>query len=310
MKESGRSEPSRWAIVLAGGDGERLKPFIQERFGCDKPKQYCKLTSDRTLLEETLLRVRALVSSERILTIIGHDHRRFLNGEAKLCPRFIEQPAKRETAPGIFLPAAHVLREDPSATILIFPSDHYISAGRVFEQRVAAAAESAEMWPDKLVLLGAVPDGPEEDYGWIEPVRSSSAVSSALRIRRFREKPSAPEAEELYSRGCLWNTMIMAVKVRTLWEIGRQCLPEMMRRFEAVVPALGGLQEADAVEAAYRGMDSYNFSRDIVEQVPDRVLVLPMSGVEWSDLGRPSRISHTLGRRGQQLSIPVLSASV
>lgn len=283
---------SRWGIVLAGGEGERLKPLIRQWLGHEKPKQFCTLTSDKTLLEETFDRVSGVIARERLVTIIGRDHGKYLNGSAARAGRLITQPVGRETAPGIFLPAAHILRADPDATALIFPSDHYISSAPAFRACVRRAADLVERRPDKLVLLGAVPDAPEVDYGWIEP------AEDGLQVARFREKPDAREAEAMFRGGCLWNTMVMAVKVGTLWEMGRACLPEMMEHFDALLPALGGPREAFALEEAYRRLGTYNFSRDLVERLPEQVMVLPMTGVEWSDLGRPARIVELRERLG------------
>lgn len=296
--------PGRWGIVLAGGEGERLKPLIRQWLGHEKPKQFCALTSDKTLLEETLDRVSGLVPRERLVTIIGRDHRAFMNGCASRAGRLILQPAGRETAPGIYLPAAHILKADPSATVLIFPSDHFISSGPAFSACVRKAAAMAERWPEKIVLLGAIPDGPEEDYGWIEPDRSWSTASGAMKVARFREKPGSKEAAQMFGEGCLWNTMVMAVKVGTLWEMGRACLPEMMEHFDALLPALGTASEPVALAAAYRRLGRHNFSRDIVERLPERVMVLPMQGVEWSDLGRPARIQEIRGRLGRAWPAP------
>lgn len=300
MNHSMRAEtPGRWGIVLAGGEGERLKPLIRQWLGHDRPKQFCTLTSDKTLLEETLDRVAGLIPRERLVTIIGRDHAKFMNGCAARAGRLIAQPAGRETAPGIFLPAAHILRADPGATVLIFPSDHFVSSGPAFAASVRSAAALAERRPDKIVLLGAIPDGPEQDYGWIEPDRGSAAAGGAMSVARFREKPGPEEAAEMHERGCLWNTMVMAVKIATLWDMGRACLPEMMVHFDALLPALGTPWEDAALAETYRRLGRFNFSSQIVERVPERVMVLPMTGVEWSDLGRPARIRQIMGRLGR-----------
>lgn len=312
-QDSGAGAANRWGIVLAGGEGERLKPMIREWLGHEKPKQFCTLTSDKTLLEETLDRVSGIVARERLVTIIGRDHGKHMNGCAARAGRLIHQPSGRETAPGIFLPAAHILRADPAATVLIFPSDHFISSGPAFPACVERAAALAERSPGKIVLLGAVPDGPEQDYGWIEPERSWPRTAGAMKVSRFREKPGAREAAEMFEQGCLWNTMVMAVKIETLWDLGRACLPEMMVHFDALLPALGTAWEASALEETYQRLGRYNFSSQIVERVPERVMVLPMTGVEWSDLGRPARIRELMGRLGRVAPpaqpVPALAAA-
>ncbi len=299
---------SRWGIVLAGGEGERLKPLIRQWLGHERPKQFCTLTSDKTLLEETLDRVAGLIEPGRLVTIIGREHGKYMNGCAERAGLLIAQPAGRETAPGIFLPAAHIMRADPDATVMIFPSDHYISSAPAFRACIRRAADLVERRPDKLVLLGAVPDAPEVDYGWIEPERPIPPTDER-QVARFREKPDAREAAAMFESGCLWNTMVMAVKVRTLWDMGRATLPEMMEHFDALLPALGTPREAAALAETYRRLGSFNFSRDLVERLPGQVMVLPMTGVEWSDLGRPARIIELMERLGRACPEPAVEAA-
>lgn len=286
--------PGRWAVVLAAGAGIRLRPLTQRLWGVNTPKQFCALTGERTLLEQTLDRLEDMVSLDRRLTIISRGDRKLLNGATALAGRLVEQPLNRETAPGIYLPAAHILKTDPLATVLILPSDHYVSSGPAFSLILSRAALLAERWPEKIVLLGAVADGPEQDYGWIEPDWSGSTAGGAMPVKSFWEKPGAKQTAALFEQGALWNTMVMAVKIKTLWAIGRDCLPEMMNVFDELLGTLETNGEEDALEQAYRILGTHNFSRDIMERVPERILVLPITGMTWSDLGRPERALEVL----------------
>jgi mannose-1-phosphate guanylyltransferase len=45
---------NRWGVILAGGDGVRLRPLTKLICGDDRPKQFCPLFGGRTLLEQTL----------------------------------------------------------------------------------------------------------------------------------------------------------------------------------------------------------------------------------------------------------------
>ena len=42
-----------WAVILAGGDGTRLKSLTRHIAGDERPKQFCSVLGHRTLLEET-----------------------------------------------------------------------------------------------------------------------------------------------------------------------------------------------------------------------------------------------------------------
>ncbi|MDE2292644.1 MAG: NTP transferase domain-containing protein [Elusimicrobia bacterium] len=288
----------RWAVVLAGGEGERLRPVIRQWLGCERPKQYCSFSGGgRTMLDHTLERARAVAAPGRVLTVIGPGHRRWLPLSLD-AGRILEQPAGRDTGPGILLPAAHALREDPEATLLVFHSDHYIHPASRFRAAIEEAAAAAEARPDRLVLMGADPDEAETEYGWIEPDWSDAGSGGAMPVAAFREKPSREAAEELFESGCMWNTFIMAVKARTLWELARAAAPDVVAVFDALLPCLGGRGEDAALKAAYARLPPCNFSREVLEKVPRRVLVQPLTGVEWSDWGRPARIAETLARRG------------
>lgn len=303
MNGSPDHAPGRWAVVLAGGEGERMKPAIRRWLGHDRPKQYCSFSGGKTLLEETVERALGVVPPERLVTLIGRGHRRHLAAGGVPPGLVIEQPAPRETAPGIFLAAAHVLRRDPSASLIIMPSDHFISPAGLFQARLRQAALTAERFPDKVVLLGARPDGPESDYGWIEPQDGWMTASGAMPVRHFVEKPASGLAGDLWARGALWNTFIMAVKGETLWRLGRRLLPEMMAGFDRLLPMLGTPEEDTAVAGAYERLPSRNFSRDVLELIPGEALVLPLEGVSWSDWGRPSRVAFTLARHGIETAV-------
>ncbi|MGW8179222.1 MAG: sugar phosphate nucleotidyltransferase, partial [bacterium] len=231
-----------WAIVLAGGEGQRMGSLIQRWLGHRRPKQYCKLYGKHSMLEHTLARATRLVDSQQIVTVIGNEHQRFL--DKKILPgRVLRQPDSLDTGPGIFLPATYVYSEDSEATVVILPSDHFVSPEDQFIDQVNTARELANSFDDKLILIGAVPDGGEDEYGWIEPgCRSDGEASGDWGVLRgvlsFKEKPTPEDAASFLRRGYLWNTMIMVVKVQTLWRLGQQFLPEIMGSFELLLQKL------------------------------------------------------------------------
>jgi mannose-1-phosphate guanylyltransferase len=117
-----------WGIILAGGEGKRLQPFIQACLGCDRPKQYCAFIDNCSMLRRTIRRAERIISPERLLTVVINPHLPYV--KQQLCDRpsetIIVQPCNRETAPGILLPLLHVYQRDPQAIVAILPSDHFI----------------------------------------------------------------------------------------------------------------------------------------------------------------------------------------
>lgn len=303
---------SRWAVVLAGGEGTRLQPFIRDLFGSPIPKQYCTFCGTRSMLRHTVDRAAKLLDPDRILTVVGNGHRPFLAGE-RIDGRLIEQPAARDTAAGIFLPVTYIMVEDPEATVLIFPSDHFVFPEDVFLEQVERVSRLAEGLPEKLFLLGTVPEAPETEYGWIEPATCLKQEREGAReVVAFYEKPSREQANDWFRRGHLWNTMIVAVKVKTLWLMGRRLLPELMVRFEFLLQRLQGERrrvvkfrtEEAFLSDLYSGMPRVNFSRALLARAVDRSMVWTFKDLFWSDWGCPERLSNVLRRFGKQLPRP------
>jgi len=229
---------------------------------------------------------------------------------AKLPGRVIKQPANLGTAPGIFLPATYVLAADPAATMLIFPSDHFVFPRERFLTHIAELVTPANRYRDQIAILGVHPDRPESDYGWIEPglacERSfpDDSKHEASQVSAFREKPSTAEATRFLNSGYLWNTMIMSVKAATLWQLGWRFLPEMMELFEMLRATLNKTADKSQVDAVltdiYQHMQPRNFFRDLLQRAIGDILVAPMDDVDWDDWGRPERIVDSLARIGRR----------
>jgi len=299
-----------WSIVLAGGTGTRMRSAIREWLGEDRPKQYCTFVGSRSMLQHTVDRASQLVGLERILTVVGPGQRAYLGGASGSpgAGRVLEQPVARGTGPGVFLAATYVAERDPHATVLIFPSDHFVHPEDRFVRLAEAARAIVERAPHRLVLLGARPEGPETEYGWIVPGPRavSGSEGAALPVREFVEKPDRRTAARLLRAGGLWNTLVVAVRVDTLWAMGLRHLPQMMRRFQTLRQVLRAVRlgwapperEASAVAEACAAVPEADFSRDILQRVVESILVLPLRDVTWSDWGRPERIHASLARLG------------
>jgi mannose-1-phosphate guanylyltransferase len=202
------------------------------------------------------------------------------------------QPENRGTAAGVFLAVAYVFARDLDATVVIYPSDHFIHPESSFLNEVRKAVRSAQRRPGP-VLLGVRPDAPEPDYGWILP--SPEGGLSAKRVAAFVEKPARPLAEEALRKGGLWNTLILASKLDALWVLGCQTVPEILGGFARLGEAIRAGGDQAALEKIYEALPSRDLSSDVLARAPDKLRVLEMRGVWWNDWGRPERILQTLG---------------
>ncbi len=297
-----------WTLVLAGGEGARMRPVVERWLGRHRPKQYCAFSGGRTMLEHTVERALLLSPESRLLTVTGPGHHAYLEDHPPVPGAVIEQPDNKETAPGLYLPLARILRADPEAVVVVLPSDHFMTPNARFAASALEAAALARRQPSKIALLAVPPSRPETDYGWLEPDEPLELGGAAWTVARFHEKPDGRTAEHLMRRGFLWNTMIMAARARTLWALGCRLRPDMMGLFEGVKQAIGTGREAWAVEEAYRRLPSVNLSRDILERSPESCALLPLAGVSWCDWGRAERVSQTLRALGRPAPFEAVAA--
>lgn len=302
MHQVGHSRCHRWAIVLAGGDGQRLQSLTRTIAGDDRPKQFCAIVGGQTLLHQTLLRTGRLVPLRRTLLVLTKTHERYYSQQLHGIPhsRLIIQPDNRGTAPAILYSLMRLHNINSRAVVAFFPSDHHFSDDAEFLDHMKIAFHAAESHPRAVVLLGAAAGTPESGYGWIEPgdVVENCVPGPLRRITGFWEKPHASTASALMNRGCLWNTFIMAGCVDAFLNLIRQALPGLFEAFQAIRPALFTAAESPAISELYSSASSLGFCKEVLSSRPQDLVVLCGVGMGWSDLGEPSRVSSVLERKG------------
>ena len=157
----------RWALLLAGGDGSRLRSLTRELAGDDRPKQFCRVMGGETLLEQTLRRALLTVPRARVMVAVTEWHERFYKTllPATGIPQIVSQPQNRGTAPGILYRLLRLAELAPDAALALFPSHHHFSDDRRFAAHVDGAFRAAEADPARVFLLGIIPDTHESGYG-------------------------------------------------------------------------------------------------------------------------------------------------
>ncbi len=285
------------AVILAGGEGRRLRALTRQVTGDDRPKQFCRILGSETLLDQTRRRAARLVPAERTVYSLTRRHAQYYEPAlAGVAPRaLVIQPSNRGTAPAILYALLRLLESGPPGPVLLLPSDHYVADGDAFMARVQGALGAVMARPELVVLIGIAPDRPEAGYGWIEPddLIPGPWPWPLYRVCRFWEKPSVALAAHLERRGGLWNSFVIVAQPSALLHLIGGAAPALLAAFGPVRARLGTPWEEAAVREIYASLTPVDFSKDVLERRPAMLAVLPVSGVGWTDLGEPARVAAT-----------------
>lgn len=294
-------------LVLAAGNGERLRAYVRHLRGEALPKQYVNFTGTRSMLQHTFGRAEKLIAREQILTVVSKDHLSSSEVRRQLSERpdetIIVQPESKETGPGILLPLMFLYKRSPNAIVSVFPSDHFILEEDRFMNYVRLAAQAVHDDPSRLVLLAVEAYEPEIEYGYVVPCEEGDPMCQfgTRKVTGFFEKPDEDLAFKLILAGGLWNTMTMVFELRTLFDLVRRVCPSMYFNFCRILEAIGTIDEQRVIADVYQLLEPVNFSKGLLEKIADRfpeaITVLPVRNVFWSDWGSPDRIARVLQER-------------
>ena len=298
-----RPEDPLWIVVLAGGAGRRLEAFIRILLRDSRPKQFCPIIPQRSMLRHTWDRAMRLVPAHRVVTVITAGQERFVAAEAAQGTpgRVLVQPANRETGLGLLLPLLWIAHREPAASLAVFPADHFVWEESQFLAHVAEAVASSRRNPDRIVLLGMEPDKPETSYGWIRPglpCPGGLLHQELFTVDHFWEKPDGALARRLQMEGCLWNSFVMAGTADAFLRLMRLHQPDVVATLQAVNPWFDTSAERAAVAAAYQRLRPLDFSREVLVPGRDALMVQAARGVTWSDWGEPERILQSIQQLG------------
>jgi mannose-1-phosphate guanylyltransferase len=288
-REALRPPDSTHVLILAGGDGVRLRNVTRAFAGDDRPKQFCALAGRETLVVQAQLRAALVAPAGQVLTVLTRRHEAWYRELIAGLPesRFVIQPENRGTATGVLYGLMRIAARAPDAPVVILPSDHWVSDDSAFMLHAQAAVGFVQAHPASVVLLGVEPTRPETEYGWIEAGEPAAGGWRGLsRVARFLEKPSAEVADALSRDGrTLWNTSVVVGRVKQLLLLFALAQPALVDAFLEIWNALGSPDEESAVDRVYAALPTWDFSRHVLAVQPEALAVLAVRGPAWEDLG-------------------------
>ena len=270
-------------VILAGGSGTRLWPLSRKEY----PKQFHNLTSDISLIQETVLRLEGIKNLIDPVIICNDEHRFIvLDQMSKVgCknPSLILEPQGRNTGPAITAAALFIEKEyGKDSIMLVLSSDHYVNDQVSFKTTLEKAIDTSSQ--NKLILLGIAPQDENNRYGYIKPA-DFSTKKSVYDIESFEEKPSKEKALEFYKDGSyLWNSGMFIFKTEVI-------LDEVMKHSSDVFNSVSLSINHSEKDSAFIRLEKNSFSSSpsisidhAVLQKSNRCCVIPLD-VGWSDVG-------------------------
>jgi mannose-1-phosphate guanylyltransferase / mannose-6-phosphate isomerase len=280
-----------YPVVLSGGSGSRLWPLSRALL----PKQFLPLVSNKTMLQETVLRVARGADIANPIVVCNVEHR-FLVAEQLRevnvrAHSILLEPEGRNTAPAVAVAALCAIAEDPDAILLVLPADHRIADVSAFAADVQRARSLAET--GRLVTFGIRPYHAATGYGYIRRGPSHAGIAEAFAVAKFVEKPNASTAEEFVKSGeFYWNSGMFVLPAR-------QYLAELERFRPDVSRASKESFERSTRDLDFCRLDAQAFgdcpSDSIDYAVMEKTSVASMvaASFDWNDIGSWSSLWDT-----------------
>jgi mannose-1-phosphate guanylyltransferase len=280
--------PALYAVVMAGGRGERFWPLSASAL----PKPFIPLLGPRTLIQATVERIQPLVPCERILISIGAAHAEVARQQLPQIPgeNFIIEPVSRDTSACLGFCALHIEKQDPEGTMLALPADHFVGDEDAYLDTIKKAISNLQGASG--IVFGIIPTRAETGYGYI--LAEKPAVrADAWPVVRFIEKPDATTAARYVASGnYFWNSGMFLWKNGTLLSLFQQHMPELYRGLCRLRPILGNSRSDQEVAAVFSDFPRISIDYGILEKTSGLRLI--PAHFSWDDIGNWASLERAL----------------
>lgn len=263
-----------YAVILCGGSGTRLWPLSRKNF----PKQFLKLYSDKSLLQETFLRMQKIMDETNIYLVTNQEN--YFNAFNQIrevfpevkAEQIIVEPKSLNTAPAITLAVKYLtdqIKVDDSDPLIFLPADHYIGNSERFVEIVKLALENIA---DNVGTLGIRPTGPESGFGYIEKGESEGVFNGA---KAFKEKPDRETAKKYFESGrFVWNSGIYLFNAKTFISELQKHAPKLFAHYKKTYGEF--LKDFEQLES--EPIDT------AISEKSNKVIIFE-GDFDWSDIG-------------------------
>ncbi|AGC78706.1 mannose-1-phosphate guanylyltransferase [Nonlabens dokdonensis] len=271
---------NNYAVIMAGGVGSRFWPVSKQSF----PKQFHDMLGlGRSLLQMTYDRLKKQIPSSQILVLTNADYVDLVKEQLPdiTFDNIVAEPSMRNTAPCILLAALKIQKMNPSANMIVAPSDHYIEDEDVFNEDLTTAFEFCGKNEQALLTLGIQPSSPNTGFGYIEYNKEENQLK---KVSQFREKPDLETAKSFIAAGnFLWNAGIFIWNVAGVVSAFAKAQPQLSSLFKDGLSVFNTDAEDKWLENNYPNAENISVDYAIMEK-SDAVYVLP-ARFSWNDLG-------------------------
>ena len=288
------------ALIMAGGSGTRFWPLSTN----EKPKQFLDLVSEKTMIKETIDRIKELIPIERIFISTNIKYFDIIKKELpEIADRnIIFEPMARDTAACIGYAACIIRKIYKNSIMAVLPSDHLIKKEKEFLESLEFAFQEAEK--NKIVTLGVKPTYAETGYGYIEYVKSKDNKKNncenqkiekkfkSYKVKKFREKPNKELAEKYIEQGnylwnsgmFLWKTEFILHEIKKHMETHKIVLEKIEEMLENVnLDEIYGEKLSDFIKEEFKKFEKISIDFGVMEHTKS-VSVIPVD-IDWNDVG-------------------------